>query len=232
MAIYAIGDLHLSFTSNKPMDIFGENWSNHADKLKLGFDELNPDDVCVICGDISWGMNLDECLEDFRFLDAFPGKKLLIKGNHDYWWDTVTKMKLFFDKHDLKSFNILHNNSFVFDDIAICGTRGWLIEDDSNPEHYSKIVAREAARLRTSLSMAGDSCEKLCFFHYPPRFKNLVCSEIVDVMYEFGVKHCWYGHIHGSGHNYAVCGNVDGISFNMVSADYINFTPKKVCINN
>ena len=228
MAIYAIGDLHLSFASNKPMDIFGGEWSNYIEKIKTGLEILKPDDICVLCGDTSWGMSLEESLEDFRFLDSYPGKKLLIKGNHDYWWNTVSKMKAFFEKNELNSFDILHNNSFIYNDVAICGTRGWLFEDGDNPEHNDKIKAREAGRLRASLSLAGDVDEKLCFFHYPPRFKDFVFQDIVDVMNEFGVKHCWYGHIHGTGFRFAVNKKVDGITYDMVSADYINFTPKKI----
>ena len=228
MAIYAIGDLHLSFASNKPMDIFGGGWSNYIEKIKTGFEILKPDDICVLCGDTSWGMSLEESLEDFKFIDTYPGKKLLIKGNHDYWWNTVSKMKSFFEKNELKSLNILHNNSYTYNDVAICGTRGWLFEDGDNPGHNDKIKAREASRLRASLSSSGDAIQKLCFFHYPPRFKDFVYQEIVDVMNEFGVESCWYGHIHGSGHKYAVKKEVDGITYDIVSADYINFTPKLI----
>ena len=228
MTIYAIGDLHLSFAVDKPMDVFGGEWSNYVDKIKSGFEVLRPEDICVLCGDTSWGMSLEESLEDFKFLDSYPGKKILLKGNHDYWWETVSKMRAFFEKNDLHSFDFLHNNCFIYDDVAICGTRGWLLDDDDNPEHYMKITAREASRLRTSLTMAGDTPNKFCFFHYPPRFKNLINSDIVDVMNEFNIKNCWYGHIHGSGHDYAFKSIIDGISYNMISADYINFTPVKV----
>ena len=228
MAIYAIGDLHLSFGVDKPMDIFGGNWDNYVDKIKVGFEVLGPDDICVLCGDTSWGMSLEESLDDFKFIDALPGKKLLIKGNHDYWWDTVSKMKAFFEKNDIKSIDFLHNNSFVAEGVAICGTRGWLLEDGISSEHNEKITTREASRLRTSLTSAGDITPKYCFFHYPPRFKDLLCSDIIDVMKEFDVTQCYYGHIHGPGHGYATTGNIDGIKYNLVSADYMNFTPKRV----
>jgi predicted phosphohydrolase len=173
-------------------------------------------------------MSLDESLEDFKFIDALPGKKLLIKGNHDYWWDTVSKIKNFFAKNDINSIDILHNNAFFHDEVAICGTRGWLLEDKENLEHSVKITSREKQRLRTSLKAAGDAEQKLCFLHYPPRYKDLICQEIVDVMHEFDVKHCWYGHVHGIGHRHAVTGNVDGITYKIVSADYIDFRPLKV----
>ena len=226
--MYAIGDLHLSFSVDKSMDVFGGAWNNYTEKIKSGFEILKPDDICVLCGDTSWGMSFEESLEDFKFLDAFPGKKLIIKGNHDYWWNTVSKMKAFFMENNLLGFDFLHNNCFFYNNIAICGTRGWLLEDDTDTEHYNKIIAREASRLRTSFSMAGDVSNKLCFLHYPPRSRDYVCDEIIDVMYEFNVKHCFYGHIHGEGHKFATVGNFDGISYDMVSADYLNFFPLKI----
>ena len=228
MALYAIGDLHLSFSADKPMDIFGGGWSNYIEKIKAGFEMLEPDDICVLCGDTSWGMSLEESLEDFRFIESLPGKKLLIKGNHDYWWTTASKMKAFFRENGIESIDILHNNHYEYGGTAICGTRGWLLEGEVKPEHNAKITARETMRLRASLEAAGDMEQKHCFFHYPPRFKDLVCQDIVDVMDEYGVKNCWYGHIHGSGHHFAVCGEVDGIEYKMISADYIGFIPQKV----
>ena len=228
MALYAIGDLHLSLGTDKPMDVFGGDWSNYMEKIKIGFENLEPDDVCVLCGDISWGMTFEESLEDFKFIDSFPGKKIILKGNHDYWWNTATKMKAFFAANGITSIDILNNNCFFYEDVAICGTRGWLMDGETDVEFNSKIMAREASRLRTSLQAAGDSAEKLCFFHYPPRFKNMICKEIIAVMNEFGVKRCWYGHIHGLGHRYAVRGLIDGINFEMVSADYLDFTPRKI----
>lgn len=228
MAVYAIGDLHLSFASNKPMDIFGGGWSNYIEKIKSGFELLNPEDICVLCGDTSWGMSLQESLADFKFLDTLPGKKIIIKGNHDYWWDTISKMKTFFEKNEITSIDFLHNNSFLYEGVAICGTRGWLLEEGSNKEHNAKITAREALRLRASLLSAGDVSQKLCFFHYPPRFKNQICNEILDVLYELNVKYCYYGHIHGDGHKYATIGHFEGITYDMVSADFLKFIPKKI----
>ena len=228
MAIYAIGDLHLSFGVDKPMDIFGGNWDNYVDKIKAGFEVLGPDDICVLCGDTSWGMSLEESLEDFKFIDALPGKKLLLKGNHDYWWETVAKMKAYFEKNDITSIDFLHNNSFSYEGVAICGTRGWLVEEGISSEHNLKITAREALRLRISLEASGSAVPKYCFFHYPPRYKNSLCNEIIDVMQEFDVTQCWYGHIHSTGHHHAAQGIIDGIKYNYISADYINFTPQRV----
>ena len=225
MSLYAIGDLHLSLGSDKPMDVFGGGWSNYMEKIRAGFGCLGPDDVCVLCGDTSWGMNFEESLNDFRFLTELPGKKIILKGNHDYWWGTLTKMKAFFNENGIINIEFLHNNCFFYEDFAICGTRGWLM--DGEPEFNGKIMAREAARLKASLTAAGDA-EKLCFFHYPPRFKDMVCHDLVDIMKAGGVKSCWYGHIHGAGHRFAVRGYVGGIAYEMVSADFLDFIPRKI----
>ena len=228
MALYAIGDLHLSLGADKPMDVFGGGWEDYVEKIRDGFSKLGPDDVCVLCGDLSWGMSLEESADDFRFIDRLPGKKIALKGNHDYWWNTATKLNAFFERNGIESISILNNCCYFYEGAAICGTRGWFSDDGGNPEHNAKIMAREAMRLRASLQMAGDAVEKLCFFHYPPRFNDIVCRDMIDAMNEHGVKSCWYGHIHGYGHRYAVTGEVEGISYNMVSADYVGFAPQRV----
>ena len=228
MSLYAIGDLHLSFTTDKPMDKFGGGWINYVEKIKAGFKALSSEDTCVLCGDISWGMSLDESLEDFLFIDKLPGKKIILKGNHDYWWNTAAKMKAFFEANEISTIEILHNNSFDYNGVKICGTRGWLADDELNHEQNEKVMAREIQRLTASLRAAGDSEEKMCFLHYPPRFKNIVCHGIISVMNDFGVKKCMYGHLHGEGHRLAVRGMVEGIEYDIVSADYLNFTPLRV----
>jgi predicted phosphohydrolase len=228
MALYAIGDLHLSLGSDKPMDIFGPGWDGYVEKIKEGFSHLSPDDTCVLCGDSSWAMTLEESVSDFRFISQLPGKKLILKGNHDYWWSTAAKMSAFFAEHGLDNIEILHNNSFKYADAAICGSRGWTIEDREDAERNGKIVKREAARLALSLESAGDAGEKLCFLHYPPIFHRNQCDEIINVMRAHGVKRCWYGHIHGAGHRYAVQGNVGGIRYEMISSDYTGFRPVKI----
>ena len=228
MSLYAIGDLHLSFGTDKPMDVFGGGWDNYIEKIKSGFSLLEPDDVCVLCGDLSCAMQLEDADSDFRFISELSGKKIILKGNHDYWWTTVAKMKEFFMKNEVSDIEILHNNCFFYNGAAICGTRGWITETETDTEHNLKIMAREAARLRASLEAAGDVKEKLCFFHYPPRYRDMVCSDIIDVMNEYGVKKCWYGHIHSHSQRFAVLGEVDGIFYQMVSGDYIDFIPKKI----
>jgi len=210
------------------MDIFGGGWVNHMEKIKAGFEGLGPEDVCVLCGDISWGMYFEESLDDFIYIDNLPGKKIILKGNHDYWWNTVTKMKAFFEANNITSIEILHNNCYYYDNTAICGTRGWLYDDEFNAAQNEKIMAREVIRLRASLQAAGDVNDKICFFHYPPRFKNIICDDMISAMNEFGAKRCFYGHLHGEGHRHAVRGAIEGIDYEIVSADFIDFTPQKV----
>ena len=228
MALYAIGDLHLSLGVDKPMDIFGGGWKNYTEKIKTGFNVLNSDDVCIICGDVSWGISLDESLEDFRYIDNLPGKKIILKGNHDYWWNTVAKMNAFFEANNITSISILNNNCYYYDTTAICGTRGWLFDDELSTVQNKKIMAREVLRLRASLEAATGFEEKICFFHYPPRYKSAVSYDIISIMNEFDVKRCFYGHLHGDGHKASACGIIEGIDYEMVSADFINFTPRKV----
>ena len=228
MALYAIGDLHLSLGSDKQMDVFGGGWRNYTEKIKNGFSMLGPDDVCVLCGDTSWGMSFEESARDFEFIGELPGRKIILKGNHDYWWATATKMDAFFRKIGVNNIDILNNNCFFYEDAAICGTRGWLVDEETNAGHNAKIMARETSRLRSSLRAAERAMEKLCFFHYPPRFKDIVCRDIISVMNEFGVKKCWYGHIHDYAHRFAVCGEVEGIVYEMISADYVDFTPQRI----
>jgi len=228
MALYAIGDLHLSFGTDKPMDKFGGGWVNYIDKIKAGFSTLQHDDVCVLCGDISWGISLEESLEDFKFIESLPGKKIILKGNHDYWWTTVAKMNAFFEANSINSVEILHNNCYFYDGVAICGTRGWMSDDEMTAEQNAKIVSREVARLRTSLTSAVDAEVKFCFFHYPPKTKNTVNNDFISLMTEFGVSVCAFGHLHGEGHKLALSGMANKIDYKMVSADFVNFIPQRM----
>ena len=228
MALYAIGDLHLSLSSNKPMEIFGDGWRDYVARIREGFSVLTEDDVTVLCGDLSWGMSLEESLEDFRFIDALPGKKYLLKGNHDYWWNTAAKMERFFAENGLTTMEILHNNCRFYGDVALCGTRGWFYEPDNQGTHNEKVLLREVGRLETSLKAAGDR-EKLCFLHYPPLYQGYQCPEILRLLREYGVKVCCYGHLHGASHRRALQGVRGGTAFYMVSGDYLGFHPKKIC---
>ena len=226
MALYAIGDLHLSLSSDKPMDVFGEGWRDYVRRLEEAFSQLNDDDVTVLCGDLSWGMSLEESLEDFRFIDALPGKKYLMKGNHDYWWTTASKMKKFFEENGFDTFDILHNNCHFYGDVALCGTRGWFYEIDRG-EHSAKIFNRELMRLEASLKAAGER-EKFCFLHYPPLYQGYRCQEIIDLMERYEVKRCYYGHLHGGSHRLAIAGQVGSVEYHLVAADYLGFRPLKV----
>jgi predicted phosphohydrolase len=228
MALYTIGDLHLSLTTNKPMDIFGRGWENHTERLRAAFATLHDDDVTVLCGDLSWGISLEEAREDFRFIDALPGKKILLKGNHDYWWTTAAKMNAFFAENGFTTMTILHNNCIPFGDVALCGTRGWFYELDGEGGHNTKMLDREAGRLETSLRAAGER-EKLCFLHYPPIYQGYRCPEMLRLLREYNVKSCYYGHLHGAAHRRAIEGTVEGTAFSLVSADYLQFVPKKIC---
>ena len=227
MALYAIGDLHLSLSSNKPMEIFGDGWRDYVARIREGFSVLTEDDVTVLCGDLSWGMSLEESLEDFRFIDALPGKKYLLKGNHDYWWNTAAKMERFFAENGLTTMEILHNNCRFYGDVALCGTRGWFYEEEQSG-HNEKVFRRELIRLEASLKAAGDR-EKLCFLHYPPLYQGYQCPEILRLLREYGVKVCCYGHLHGASHRRALQGDRGGTAFYMVSGDYLGFHPKKIC---
>ena len=227
MALYAIGDTHLSLGADKPMDVFGGGWSGYVDKLRAGFAEIGPEDTVVLCGDLSWGMSLEQAREDFAFLDALPGRKILLKGNHDYWWTTASKMNQFFQENHFTTFEILHNNCCLYGDVALCGTRGWFYEEDRG-EHSAKIFNRELIRLETSLK-AGGAREKFCFLHYPPLYQGYRCPEILRLLKEYGVKLCCYGHLHGASHRRAIEGMWDGTEFSLVSADYLKFVPKKIC---
>ena len=228
MALYVIGDLHLSLTGEKPMDVFGERWANHVERTRAAFSALNPDDTVVLAGDTSWAMSLEEALPDFAFLDALPGKKLLLKGNHDYWWTTASKMKRFFAGHGFTTFDILHNNCFFYGDYALCGTRGWFYEEDAEGTHTGKMLAREALRLEASFR-AAEGRPILCFLHYPPLYQGYQCPELLELIDRYRAERCCYGHLHGATHRRAFEGKRGFTDYSLVSADYLGFVPKKIC---
>lgn len=238
MAVYVLSDLHLSINqkTNKSMEVFGSRWHGYTDRMEANWKRLvEPSDTVIIPGDISWAMTLDEAVEDFAFLDSLPGTKIIGKGNHDYWWATKTKVDAFFEKNEFHSIRLLHNNAFAVEDFLICGSRGWFNDENGNNvptgTDYHKIVNREAIRLRISLTEAqkldeteSTSREKLVFLHFPPVFREFRCQEILDVLQEFHVQRCFYGHIHGV-YDMPSSFVEDGIKFTMVSADYLSFTP-------
>lgn len=225
--IFGIADLHFDNIGDKSMDIFGENWIDHEDKIINNWKNLVQDnDLVLLPGDISWGLKLDDAYEDILKIEKLPGKKIIMKGNHDYWWQSLSKI----NNLGFKTIEFLQNNSFIYEDIAIVGTRGWSPLDENNIDsHNEKIFSRELNRLRLSLESIKKKPEKIiALLHYPPFNFNMTTNEFVDIMKEYGVNMCLYGHLHGEGHRYAFEGNIEGIQFHCVSSDYIDFVPKKI----
>ena len=228
MSLFAIDDLHLSLSVNKPMDIFGERWANHVEKLTKNWNEtVSENDVVVIPGDISWAINFDEAKADFDYINKLNGTKIISKGNHDYWWSTLSKLNAFLSENSFDTIKFLHNNHYPYEKYGICGTRGW-INETSVPAD-AKVLAREAQRLEVSIKSAlSENLEPMVFLHYPPVFGNESNYDILDVMYKYDVKECYYGHLHGNAHKYAICGEREGIKFNLIAADFVQFCPKLI----
>lgn len=227
MALYTIGDLHLCLGAAKPMDIFGGAWVGYMDKLKEGLSGISEEDTTVLCGDLSWALSLEEAEADFAFINTIPGRKIILKGNHDYWWSTATKFHKFCVERGFENMHLLNNNFYEYDDIAICGTRGWFFEEERSGEHDEKVFKRELLRLEASLMAAGDK-NKIVFLHYPPRYKGYTCQEILDLLAKYEVRQCYYGHLHGPSHKLAMEGLWDGVDFKLVAADYVDFRPVTV----
>ena len=227
MALYAIGDLHLCLGAPKPMDIFGGAWVGYMDKLKEGMSCITEADTTVLLGDLSWALDLDGAAADFAWINAIPGRKIILKGNHDYWWSTVAKFQKFCQQNGFENIHLLNNNAFEYEGISICGTRGWFFEEERSGQHDEKVFKRELLRLEASLKAAGDR-QKLVFLHYPPRYKGYECPEILALLERYEVRQCFYGHLHGGSHKLAMEGQWDGVTFRLVAADYIGFTPVKV----
>ncbi len=225
MSLFAIADLHLSLGSNKPMDVF-EGWQNYTEKLEQNWRSIVKDeDTVVIAGDISWAMKLEETYQDFSFIHSLPGQKLMLKGNHDYWWSTKKKIDTYFSENGFDSIRIVHNNAVAVGDIAVCGTRGWLYNAETAED--KKIVNREVGRLNASLDDAArQGKEPLVFLHYPPVYDNLECTEILNVLTERGINQCYFGHIHGSqAAKRAITGEYRGIKMHLISCDHVRFMP-------
>jgi predicted phosphohydrolase len=230
MSLYALGDLHLSLGAAKPMDIFGGAWSGYMEKLETALAALGGDDTLVVPGDVSWAMRMPDALPDFQFLERCPANIILAKGNHDYWWTTCAKMEAFFAQNGLKSLRILHNNAYRFGDAAVCGTRGWFYEEERGGAQDEKVLSRELGRLRASLEAGRKlgATELLCFLHYPPLYEGYRCDRIVEILEQYGVRRCFYGHLHGHALRRAIVGEYRGIEYTAVSADAVNFQPVKI----
>ena len=225
MALFAIADTHLSLGTNKSMTVFS-GWDDYVTRLEENWRNIvKPEDTVVIAGDISWGMNLKQAKEDFAFLHSLPGRKLILKGNHDYWWTTRRQMDLFFADNGFDTLRIVHNDAVEVDGkYAVCGSRGWFFDAEEDADKL--VLLREAGRLRTSIRAAKETgLEPVVFLHYPPVYADQICPEILDVLKEEGIGRCYYGHVHGKGIRLAVQGDVDGIRFDLISADALHFCP-------
>lgn len=228
MSLYVIGDLHLSRGVNKPMDIFGPSWANHEKRLIDNW-RLNENDTIVLAGDTSWAMSLQELAPDLELLDSLPGHKILLKGNHDYWWPTQKKLNDFVDGQ-FSTISFLFNNTYETENVFICGTRGWLLEP--NEEHDARVINREAGRLRLSLEAykkTGSPKPAYVFLHYPPVFAGTVCKEILEILTEYQITDCFYGHLHGpQAHALAEKNVYNGIRMHLIAADFLNFQPLRI----
>ncbi len=235
MAIFAIADLHLSHGTDKPMDIFGTNWERHEERLKEAWLHcVTEEDTVLIPGDISWGMTLDEALPDLVFLDQLPGRKILSKGNHDYWWGTSGKLETFQREHGLTTLSFLKNNAFLADGRAICGSRGWLLPQDPEFKPADQVILeRELSRLERSILSAKDLLVErpgslIALLHFPPLMRSQKESDFTRLLEKHGIGTCIYGHLHGRGHQKAFEGNRNGVEYLLASGDYISFKPLRL----
>lgn len=228
MSLYAMGDLHLALSDEKkPMDIFN-GWDNYTEKIRENWlKNISDDDTIVLAGDISWAMGLKNSYKDFEFINNLPGKKIILKGNHDYWWATRSKMEKYFSENGFDTLSILFNNCYCYEGYGICGTRGWIsIDGDTESE---KVMAREVQRLEVSIQSAiSENLEPIVFMHYPPLYGASCNYDMLDILYKYKIKRCLYGHIHGYSQRNAITGVRDGVKYDMISSDFLQFTPFKV----
>ena len=223
MSLFALSDLHLSFAcEDKTMEIF-RGWENYTERISKNWKKIiSPDDTVVLGGDISWSVGLSAAVKDFEFINALPGKKIILKGNHDFWWSTMARMNAFMAENKFDTISMLRNNCYTVGKYAVWGTRGWLYDCG---EENSLILKREAGRLETSIAAAEKTgLEPAVFLHYPPVNGEYVCTEITDVLERHKISRVWFGHIHGSG-KYQTVSEYKGIHFRLISCDCVDFTP-------
>lgn len=230
MAIYVIGDLHLSYNTNKPMGIFGQNWKNYEEKIKQDWQEkVKTEDTVILPGDFSWAMYLEETEKDFEYINNLPGKKILLKGNHDYWWTTLTSMRRYIKEKNFENIDFLYNNSYEFENKIIVGTRGWTISEE---QEDIRLTNREIERLELSIkdgiSKYGENKEIIAFMHYPPVTKNNINTEYIKIMKKYNIKKCFYGHLHANSIQEAIEEDIQGIQLKLVSADGLDFKLLKI----
>ncbi|MFA6948079.1 MAG: metallophosphoesterase [Eubacteriales bacterium] len=235
MSLFVIADTHLSLSVKKPMDIFGDRWNGYTEKLISRWRTTVRDgDTVVLPGDISWAMELEEARDDLMLLDSLPGRKIIGRGNHDYWWSSAKKLAEFTAENNITTLDFLYNNAFIAENTVICGTRGWYTDEKiaSRGADYRKLIAREAARLTLSLEQgvkldAGAGRERAAFLHFPPAFGDYICPELIEVLHKYGVASCFYGHIHGQ-YDIGQVREIDGIEFVLCAADYLDFYPMRI----
>lgn len=236
MSLFVMADLHLSSDRSKSMEVFGARWTDYMEKIRKNWTAVvEKNDTVIVPGDISWGLRLEDTADDFRFLDTLPGEKLIGKGNHDFWWSTQKKIEQFWEQLGASSLRLLSNNAFLREGVLIAGTRGWFLDEEQQRTvgevDYKKIINREVIRLRMSLDAAGKlqmECAPeapICaFLHFPPVWGDFVCRELLDVLHEYGVRNCFFGHIHGA-YSAPRTRVYEEIAFTNCAADYLNFTP-------
>ncbi len=238
MSLFVIADLHLDIRSNqKSMEVFGSRWQNYTDRIATQWKNVvTDDDTVMIPGDISWALTTQEAIDDLKWIDALPGKKLIMKGNHDFWWSTVSKMEKMFCENCINTIGILNNNALEIEDYIVAGSRGWFVDKSMQTTElnvdYEKIVNREVIRCRMSLEAAkklreASGKEILAFFHFPPVWGDYVCEPLIALLKEYNIERCFFGHIHGV---YAQPGSFEweGIHFRMISADFLKFLPYRI----
>ncbi len=242
MSIFVLSDLHLSLDSktNKSMEVFGARWQDYITKIEKNWNAVvGEDDTVIVPGDISWATRLEDSESDLGFLNSLNGKKLIGKGNHDFWWSTAKKMQTFFEEKGFSTISILYNNAYIVEDRIICGTRGWFPDESRQitvgEVDHAKIVNREITRLRLSLDAAkklqneresetGEALPITVFLHFPPVWGDFVMHEFLDVFHEYGITECYFGHIH-SAYNQSGRFEFEGIKFTLTASDFLNFHP-------
>lgn len=227
MSLYAIGDTHLSFSTDKPMNIF-KGWDDYVQRLESNWRKLIcENDTVVIMGDISWAMSLEEAKKDFSFINNLPGNKIILKGNHDYWWNTMKKMEEFLNENCFDTIKFLYNNAYRVGNISICGTRGWFYDAETDADN--KIIMREVGRLKASINEGRKlGGEPVVFLHYPPLNNYQKCEALINVLIEEKISRCYYAHLHSASAANSFNDTIDGIKFELLSADYLKFCPKLI----
>jgi predicted phosphohydrolase len=227
MALYAISDLHLALSGDKPMDVFGDNWYKHDEKIKINWlGKVKPEDTVLIGGDISWSVKMEQGMKELQWIHELPGKKIIIKGNHDYWWGSISKLNGLYE-----DINFIQNNFFFYEDYAICGTRGWTCPgSDKYTMQDDKIYKRELIRLRLSLESAKTAgySKYICMIHYPPTNERFEASGFTDLFEEYTVEKVIYGHLHGNSLNRVLNGDKNGVHYIITSSDYLDFNPIRI----